>query len=131
MKLEILQSYPLISAEPSSSFAFYVTTETLCLVYEAERDFLSTPRPFVVVRAQLNDDAELHLNHTTLSEKEAERLALSGFGVYYDSLSESSLTHLFFYSPQMTLECLAVGLQPTTTLYHHSDVHSALRHAIG
>ena len=131
MKLEALKSCPPVSAEQNSTLAFYVARQELCLVYEAERDFLSTPRAFVVVRAQLDSDAELHLNHTTLSEPEAAFLASNAYGVYCNTLSEAPFKHLFFYSPKMTLECIAIGLQPITTLYHHNDVRSALKHAMG
>lgn len=149
MTICVATEFPPVSQQSGGGLVFSLREEgSLTIVYEAHRDFLSTPRKFIEVQAQLNSERLLATGGLLLDEEESESLEDMDFGVYLidrhvlapvaqinaplanEQLDPDDFRHFLFYAPNITLEFYAerIGLQKTH--YHHAGVESVLAHVL-
>lgn len=139
MNIYTLDAFPLVSDEAHSSVGFSFYYDPLLerrqgiLVYESQRDFLSTPRSFVIVRVELGDEALFCAKGDLLSDEQLVWLKTQPYGLYCLANSEYCATedgqHFICYSPKVIFEFCAEQIFLLKTVYGAQSVVEVLRTA--
>lgn len=83
MNIRRLQGLPKICSDPISRLAFYVDEAgQIILIFEASRDFLSTPKNFIEVRAQLDSGGVLCTGGGLLTDAQHEHITALDYACY-------------------------------------------------
>lgn len=135
MAITAVKKYPQISDQAGSTVSFALCHDnTAFAVYEGQRDFLSTPKPFVVLKVRFDAEPLICSGGQLLSAAQWEDLQKKDYGLYLVSESElcqsTNESHWVCYSPELTLEFCAIDVAVEKTLYHQASVFTALTYII-
>lgn len=136
MNLHLVESYPAVCDQEHSSvgFSFFYNdvhdVREGLLVYEAQRDFLSTPRAFVRLRVELGNEVLFCSGGNLLTDDQLAHLKTLPYGLYGVSGSEYCASekgrHYVCYSPKVIFEFCAEQIFLLNTVYGCHSVQNAL-----
>lgn len=135
MSLHYINTLPKVCDQQECTVAFCLyDTRAALVVYEGYREFLSTPRSFVVLRVQLTREAMICTGGNLLTDFQWSELQTRDYGLYQVQDSELSSAdgahHWICHCPDLTLEFCAEAVTLIGTRYHQSSVFVALQQAL-
>ncbi len=125
--------FPLFCTQPATVLSFAFTHKGLVLSYDRERDFLSAPKAYVVLRASFINEPLMTLGNCQLSDEQWDALQQSPHGIYFFENTFDADNHplCIFYSATQLLELQSATLEKITEIYHQPSVSDALIHFLG
>lgn len=134
---DYVRGLPLLATHAQSGVAFCLTApRVLYFAYEVERDYLSAPRSYCALKAELTEPAIIATGGQFLTDDQWVSLESLQHGVYVlqeDVPAAVELgrvspreRHFVASSPRLTIEFYAFKLELCEQLYHGPDAYSVL-----
>lgn len=119
--------------QPRAEFAFALIQNEIVIAYERERDFLSAPKAYVILRANFTDEPVMTLGNCQLNDEQWDALQQSPHGIYFfeNTFDADNNPLCIFYSATQLLELQSATLEKITEIYHQPSVSEALIHFLG
>lgn len=131
MNFCVVHTLPGISNHSGSDIAFLLRDKKSAIVaFEGARDFLSAPKPYVILRITFLSSAVVATDGGFLNDEQWGLLKEQKYAVYTlkgsfmgDEVNES---HFVFFSPELVFECVASSVVHIHTMYHQVSSYQAL-----
>lgn len=120
-------SLPLFCTQPAAELTLLAQPQGVYIAYERERDFMSAPKAYVVVR--LPADVHITLNACHANEAQWQVLEQEPYGVYHYHYDDSPF--FVFYGAQQMIDTQVEHLEPPQEFYRCADGYQAIAKAIG
>ena len=124
---------PAFCTQPAAAITFAVIQNEMVISYERERDFLSAPKAYVILRASFAGEALMTLGNCQLNDEQWDELQQSPHGIYFfeNTFDSDNYPLCIFYSATQLLELQSASLEKITEIYHQPSVSDALIHFLG
>ena len=118
----IATDLPLFCTQPAASLATLATDDAIYIAYERERDFMSAPKAFVVVK--LAHDTLVTVNACHANEAQWLVLEQEPHGVYQYQYDDARF--YVFYGAEQLVDVKTEELVLYREIYHCENPHDAM-----
>ena len=123
---------PAFCTQPAAEALLLLLPQSLTVVYERTRDFLSAPRAFVVLQTPEGEEPIINSGSCHLNDEQWTNLQEQPYGIYTYSLNnDSEQTLWLLYGATQLIEIQTTSLAKITEIYHQPTATHALIHFLG